>query len=122
MNTIRHDAITLHSETNVDEFIKFVNDELIPYFTDRYKGPTRSSRADIKHQTVLQDAENPRKFVWVTAWDGSAESVSGSSFERARMSTVAETETLLKKIDTFGKRSAEKVFNEEISVEVGPNR
>ncbi len=96
--------------------------EFIPYFSERYKGPTRASVADLKRQSLLKDAKGRRKWLWVTAWDGSPEGVRGSSFEHARMVKFEETEAMLKKLEAFGKRAAEKVFAEEVSIEMATNR
>ena len=117
----RHDAITLHSETKGEGFEGFMRKELVPYFSKRYKGPTRTSVADLKSQSLLKDAKGQRKYLWITVWAGSLESVRGSSFENTRMVKFEETEAMLKKLDSFGKRSAEKVFSELISSEVATN-
>ena len=53
----RHDAITLRESVRPEDFTKFMTEELVPYFSTRFKGPTRASRADIKHQTVLADGK-----------------------------------------------------------------
>jgi hypothetical protein len=117
----RHDAITLRESVRPEDFTKFMTDELVPYFSTRFKGPTRSSRADIKHQTVLEDGVNRHRYLWVTVWDGSPESVGGSSFERARMSEFVETTAILKKLESFGVRAAEKIFIDLVDIEVGTN-
>jgi hypothetical protein len=122
MNTItRHDVITLHNEILVEDFVAFATTELIPKFGTRFKGPTRTSRADVKHQSMLQDAGDPRKFVWITVWDGGVDSVRGASFEHARMNRVEDADALLKTLGTFGKRDAEHVFTEVIDVDVDTN-
>ncbi len=54
-------------------------------------------------------------------WDGSPESVRGSSFEHTRMIEFEETEAMLKKLESFGKRSSEKIFSELISTEAATN-
>src|SRR4051794_6246853 len=109
---IRHDLITLHREVREDDFERFMKEELIPYFSERYRGPTRSSVADIQSQSLLKDTKGRRKWLWVTVWDGNPESVRGSAFEHTRMSRIEETEAILKKLETFGKRGIEKVFTE----------
>jgi len=116
----RHDAITLHSEVNEEDFEKFMKEELVPYFSRKYKGPTRVSRADLKNQSLLKDTEDGRKYLWITEWNG--ESVRGSSFENARLIKIEETEAMLKKLKSFGKRSSEKVFNELVNVKVATNK
>ncbi len=118
----RHDAITLHSESKEEDFERFMTEDLIPYFSEKYRGPTRVSIADLKIQSLLRDAEDPRTWLWVTVWDGSPESVRGSSFEHTRMIRFEETEALLKKLESFGKRASEKVFSELVSTEVATNR
>lgn len=118
----RHDAITLHSESKEEDFERFMTEDLIPYFSEKYRGPTRVSIADLKIQSLLRDAEDPRTWLWVTVWDGSPESIRGSSFEHTRMIRFEETEALLKKLESFGKRASEKVFSELVSTEVATNR
>lgn len=118
----RHDAITLHESARPEDFTKFVNEELVPYFSTRFKGPTRSSRADIKHQTVLADGKNRRRYLWISVWDGSPESVGGSSFEHARMGEFVETAAVLKKLKSFGVRATEKIFFDLVDIDVGTNQ
>ncbi len=118
----RHDEITLRSEVSEEDFEGFMKEELIPYFSERYRGPTRSSRADLQSQTLLKDTKGQRKWLWVTVWDGNPDDVRGSSFERARMSRIEETGAMLKKLESFGKRGSEKVFSELISIEVATNK
>ena len=119
--TVRHEAITLHSEAKKEGFERFMGKELVPYFSKRYKGPTRASVADLKSQSLLEDSKGRRKYLWITVWEGSPESVRGSSFENVRMVRFEETEAMLKKLETFGKRSAAKVFSELVSSEVATN-
>jgi hypothetical protein len=120
-NIVRHDAVTLLSEVREEDFESFMQEELLPYFSERYRGPTRSSRADLQRQSLLKDTKGRRRYLWVTVWDGSAESVRGSSFENTRMSRIEATDAMLKKLDSFGKRSSEKVMSELISMEVTTN-
>lgn len=120
-NTIRHDAIALNAGVDADAFERFMTGELMPHLAERFKGPTRSSRADLKAQSLLRNAKSARKFLLITVWDGAAASVAGATFENARMSSVAQTGTLLKKLDAMAKRSAEKVFFERVSTEVATN-
>lgn len=114
----RHDAVTLHSKVREEDFDSFMKEELVPYFSERYKGPTRASIADLKSQSLLKDTRERRKYLWVTVWDGSSESVRGSSFENTRMIRFEETEAMLKKLESFGKRSPEITFSELVSTEV----
>ena len=120
-HTIRHDAIALNAGVDANAFELFMTGELMPHLAERFRGPTRSSKADLKALSLLRDAKSARKFVLVTVWDGAAASVAGAAFENARMSTVAQTDALLKKLDGFAKRSAEKVFAERAGVEVATN-
>ena len=66
----RHDTITLLADAKEPDFEKFMTDELIPFFSQRYKGPTRSSRADIQGQSVLKTIGQSRKYLWenVMGW------------------------------------------------------
>jgi hypothetical protein len=112
---VRHDAITLHQEVSEEDFESFMREELVPYFNKAYTQPTRVSVALIRYQFLLKDYEDRRKYLWVTVWDtGNAfpEVVRGS-FEGTRMGhQFEETETMLKRLETFGKRRPEKVFAE----------
>ena len=117
----RHDAIALHSEVREKDFERFMKEELIPHFNELYKGQTRTSIADLKSQSLFKDTKGQRKYLWITVWDGSLESVRGSSFENTRMVRFEETETMLKKLESFGKRSSEKIFSELVSIEVPTN-
>jgi hypothetical protein len=114
---IRHDHITLHSKAKEDEFEKFMREELVPHFSDHYKGPTRVSKADLKRQSLVKQNKG-HKYLWITEWDGSPESVRGSTFENTRMIKIAGTEAMLKNLESFGERAAEKVFSELVAVEV----
>jgi len=114
---IRHDHITLHSKVKEDEFEKFMREELVQHFNDHYKGPTRVSKADLKRQSLLKQ-DKGHKYLWITEWEGSPESVRGSTFENTRMIIITGTEAMLKKLESFGKRAAEKVFGELVAVEV----
>jgi hypothetical protein len=122
LRVFRHDLITLHSGVKEEDFEQFMKEELVPHFSEAFKGPTRSSKADLKGQSLCKDTKGRGKFLWITAWDG--ESVRGSSFENARMSRTQfadATEALLKKLESFGKRATETVFIELVSTEVAAN-
>jgi len=121
LRIFRHDAITLRNEAREEDFERFMKEELVPYFSKRYQGPTRTSVADLKNQSLLKDSKGQRKYLWITVWVGSPESVRGSSFENTRMIRFEETEAMLKKLESFGKRSSEKVFSELVSIEVATN-
>lgn len=118
----RHDVITLADEAQGEDFEKFMRGELMPYFSGRYKGPTRASIADLKSQSLLKDIRSGRKWLWVTVWEGRAEAVRGASFEDTRMVKVEETGAMLKRLSAFGRRSAAQVFTVIESVEVATNR
>ncbi len=120
-HTIRHDAIALNAGVEAAAFERFMTNELMPHFAETFKGPTRTSKADLKVQSLLRDAKSARRFLLVTVWDGTASSVAGTAFENARMSTVAQTAALLKKLDGFAKRSAEKLYVEVVSTVVPTN-
>jgi hypothetical protein len=118
----RHDEITLQSGVQEEDFETFMKKELIPYFSETYRGPTRTSKADLKSQSLLKDTKGRRKWLWVTAWDGSPESVRGSSFEHTRINKIEGTGPMLKKLAAFGKRTTEKVFSEVNSTRVATNK
>jgi len=118
---IRHDPVTLSRGVKGDDFEKFMVEELAPFFSEHYKGPTRVSVADLKAQSLLKKAQRPGEYLWVTEWDGSPESVRGSSFEHTRMVPVDATVEILKKLATFCDREREKVFSELATIEVATN-
>ncbi len=119
---VRHDAITLNGEVKEEDFERFMKDELVPFFSKQYRGPTRASVADLKGQSLLKDAKDRRTYLWITKWDGSRESVRGASFEHTRMIRIGETDAMLKKLKAFGKRTTEKIFSELLSIQVGTNK
>lgn len=117
--TIRYDEITLHNEASEEEFEKFMKEELIPFFSQMYKGPKRGLYANLKSQTLLKNIEGNRKWLWETAWDGDAR---GSFFEDASVSgTMEKTEAMLKRLEFFGQRATEDVFTEVDFIEIGTN-
>jgi hypothetical protein len=120
-HTIRHDAMALNAGVDADSFEQFMTKELMPHLAERFKGPTRASRADLKALSLLRDAKSARKFLLVTVWDGAPSSVAGAAFENARMNTIVKTDALIKKLDGLVKRSAEKVFDETVRTEVPTN-
>ena len=117
----RHDSITLHSGMKEEDFEKFMANELFPFFSEHYKGPTRTSIADLKGQSLFKSARGPGEYLWVTEWEGSPESVGGASFEHARMIAISATADMLKKLEAFSARKKEKVFMVLVSVEVATN-
>ena len=121
-NTIRHDAITLRSGVRAEDFERFVSDELVPYFSERYRGPTRASRADLKHQWLLKAAGGENAYLWVTAWDGAPDSVAGPAFAGARMTPVEGTAAILARLDGYGVRAPATLYAELADVAVATNR
>jgi hypothetical protein len=118
LHTVRHDAIVLNAGVDAEAFERFMTDELLPHFAERFMGPTRVSKADLKAQSLLRDAKSARRFLLVTVWHGAAPLVAGTAFENARTNRLKQTDALLKKLDGFARRSAEKVFSELVSTEV----
>jgi hypothetical protein len=117
---IRHDVIKLHDGASAASFETFIKDELMPFFSQRYKGPTRISIADIKSQSLLK-LSGGRAYLWATEWDGPAEAISGAGFEGARMQKLPQTAAMLKKLRVYGKRARCKIFDELASVKVRTN-
>lgn len=60
LKVVRHDAITLHGEVKEEDFERFMKDELVPFFSKQYRGPTRASVADLKGQSLLKDTKSRR--------------------------------------------------------------
>ena len=113
--TFRQDAITLHQEVSEEDFERFMTEELVPYFNKAYTQPTRVSVAGIRDQFFLKDIEDRRNYLWVTVWDtgGAFPEVVRGSFEGTRMGHQLEvTVAMLKRLETCGERSPEKVFAE----------
>ena len=118
---IRHDTVTLHADSAEQAFEDFMRNELLPYFGNAYRGPTRVSVADLKRQSLLKDARLPRRYLWVTEWEGSTEAVAGASFADARMMKMPATDAMLKRLEGYGRRGAAKVFRELASADVATN-
>jgi hypothetical protein len=117
-STIRHDAIALKAGANAQAFESFMSGELMPHFVQRFKGPTRVSKADLTSITLLRDAKSKRRFLLVTVWIGAATAVAGAAFENARMNSAPATDDMLSRLDGFAKRSAEKVYSVLFNAEV----
>lgn len=94
------------------EFEKFLRDERLPCFSDTYRGPNRTSIADLKGQSFLKDAKGQLRYLWVTGCEGSLDAVESTSFEGARMVKEAATSPMLKRLNGYGKRSTKKLFRE----------
>ena len=98
-----------------------MNDELIPFFSEHYKGPTRTSIADLKGQALLKGTRGPGQYLWVTIWDGGPESIRADSFEGTRMTKIEGTDAMLAKLATFGNRSTASVFHDLLKIDVPTN-
>jgi hypothetical protein len=120
-SVIRHDTITLNGGVLDADFEAFMTQELIPYFSDRYQGPTRASIADIVGQEFCKRSGNGNGYLWVTRWQGPAGALQGASFEGTRMIKMEDTDAMLAKLATFGKRGPAGVFEELASVTVDAN-
>jgi hypothetical protein len=119
--TIRHDSITLSTGVKEEDFEKFMTEELVPFFSEQYRGPTRASIADLKGQSLLKTTSHSREYLWATEWEGSPESVGGVIFEHARMITIEATADMLKKLEAFGSRKKEQIFSQLASIAVATN-
>src|SRR5215813_491849 len=111
---VRNDSIKLHAGVKEEDFERFVIEEMIPFFSKKYAGPTMKTAAFLISQSLLKDAKGNHNYLWTTRWNGPAECVQGSSFERALVAdeSSAETGGMLMKLESFGKRSPEAVFIE----------
>ena len=111
----RHDAITLHQEVSEEPFERFMREELAPYFNKAYARSTRKTLALLIEQFLLKDTEDRLNYLWVTVWEaGDFPEAVGGFFAGARMESdeLEETVAMLKRLETFGKRSPEKLFAE----------
>ncbi len=107
---IREETLSLQPGVAVDAFEDFMTTTFLPHMVERFKGPTRVSRADLQSVALLRSARSARRYLLVTAWQGAPESVMGASFEHTRMNTHARTDALLLQLATLAKRAAEKVY------------
>ena len=108
--TIREEALSLLSGITVEAFEDFMTASFMPHMVDRFKGPTRVSRADLQSISLLHSAKSARRFLLVTVWQGAPNSVMGASFEHTRMNTNARTDALLLQLAALAKRAPEKVY------------
>lgn len=110
---IRHDAIKLKANTNEEEFIKFMNETLMPYFKKTYKGLTRITLANLKDQKLLKDETNPGRFIWLNTWEGRMDGIKDAGFSGVVMTSVhdASTKEMLKQLSKFGTRKLSGVFS-----------
>jgi hypothetical protein len=118
MEILRIDRIELHPEATVnhEDFVKFMKEELFPFFVERYGSATRITLATIRNQSLLKETGDERKYLWVTEWSGRGEDVGGQFFERVVMKDepLEERKAVLEKIESFGKRTPEVVLAESL--------
>jgi hypothetical protein len=118
---LRYDTVNLHNGVDQAAFESFMKDELIPFFSEHYKGPTRVSISDLKGQGLLKDTHNSRHYLWITVWTSGPEAIRGNDFEGTRMAKVEGADAMLAKLATFGSRPEESVFDELLRIEVPTN-
>jgi hypothetical protein len=83
----------------------------LPFFREKFRGPTRRTAASLTSQSLLKDTKGQPAYLWTTLWEGPVENVQGSFFENALVDVGnADTEAILNKLDSFGKRDPESVF------------
>jgi len=107
MNTVfRNDPIKLHIGVKEADFERFVAEELLPFFGKKYARPVGNAQVSLASQRLLKGTKDRRKYQWLTVWSGPAERVQGASFELVLGDDdkAAETEGVLKRLDTFGQR------------------
>ncbi len=115
MNTVfRNDPIKLHTGVKEENFERFMAEELLPFFGKKYAGLTGNTQAFLASQCLLKGTKDRRKYQWLTVWNGPAERVQGSSFELALVedNKSTETEVVLKKLESFGRRFPASVLAE----------
>jgi hypothetical protein len=91
-------------------------EELLPFFNKKYAGPPGNGQTFLTSQCLLKGTKDRRKYQWLTVWSGPAERVQGASFELVLAEDIqpTETEVLLKKLETFGKRFPASVLAEVV--------
>jgi hypothetical protein len=107
MNIVfRNDPIRLNTGVKEENFERFMAEELLPFFGKKYGGPTGNTQAFLTSQSLIKGTKDRRKYQWLTVWNGPAARVEGASFERLLVEDdkSAETEVVLKKLESFGKR------------------
>lgn len=115
MKTVfRNDPIKLHPGVQEEAFEKFITAELFPFFSEKYARPGDNALAVLKSQRLLQGTKEPRKYQWLTVWNGPAERVQGFAFEPVLIHDegFAETEAVLKKLESFGMRFSASILTE----------
>jgi hypothetical protein len=122
---VRHDVITLRNGAKEEDFEKFMKEELIPFFSETFMGPTRAALAYIQSQSLLKNTKCDREWLWVTVWeanDGNSEYVRGSFFEHTFINdSKGLTDAILARLQYFGERTTEDVFSEVSRTEVATN-
>ncbi len=108
--THRQDTLSLLAGVTVEAFVSFMTDSFMPHMVERFKGPTRVSRADLLSISLFQDAKSARKYLLLTVWQGVPASVQGASFENARMNSNVRTTALLAQMAALAKRGTEKIY------------
>jgi hypothetical protein len=117
MNTaFRNDPIKLRTGVKEEDFERFVTEELFPFFSKKYAGPTGNTHAFLASQSLLKGTKDRRKYRWLTVWSGPAERVEGSFFERVLVedNNFTETEDMLKKLESFGNRLPASILTEVV--------
>ncbi|MGH7450893.1 MAG: hypothetical protein ACRENG_06085 [bacterium] len=117
MNTaFRNDLIKLRTGVKEEAFERFVAEELFPFFSKKYAGPTMNTHAFLTSQSLLKGTKDRRKYRWLTVWSGPAERVEGSSFDRVLVENnrSTETEDMLKKLESFGNRLPASILTEVV--------
>jgi hypothetical protein len=110
----RNDPIKLRTGVKEEAFERFVTEELFPFFSKKYAGPTMNMHAFLTSQSLLKGTKDRRKYRWLTVWSGPAERVQGSSFELVLVedNNSTETEDMLKKLESFGNRLPASILTE----------
>ncbi|GEM_PF-2294617 len=115
MNIVfRNDPIKLNTGVKEENFERFMAEELLPFFGKKYAGPTGNTQAFLTSQSLIKGTKDRRKYQWLTVWSGPAERVEGASFDRLLVEDdkSAETEVVLKKLESFGKRFPASILTE----------
>lgn len=117
MNTaFRNDLIKLRTGVKEENFERFVAEELFPFFSKKYAGPTGNTHAFLTSQSLLKGTKDRRKYRWLTVWSGPVERVQGSFFEQVLVddNNFTETEDMLKKLESFGTRLPASILTEVV--------
>lgn len=111
--SVRHDAITLHTGVQEEDFERFMKEELIPWFSDHFGNRITYPFLDLKSQTLLKGTEDDRKWLWVTAWEGDA--IQDTFFTvrvRVEQSVAGKIFEMQKRLESFGQCATEEIFSE----------